>query len=79
MTEAIQTTVLDLLVELAPEFEAGDIDLDEDLRDQLDIDSMDIHQLATRLYETFGVDVPESDRAELTTVRRCVAYIASNR
>lgn len=77
--EQIQPQLLELLVELAPEFEASEIDEDEDLREQLDIDSMDFHQLAVRIYEVFGVDIPEAERVELTTVRRCVDYLVARR
>ncbi len=78
-TEAITQQLLELLVELAPEFETSEIAHDEDLREQLDIDSMDLHQLAARIYEVFGVDIPEAERVELTTVERCVAYIGAHR
>jgi acyl carrier protein len=74
---ALEARVKELLVELAPEFEVDEIASDEDLREQLDIDSMDLHQLATRLYEVYGVDVPEAERAELTTVDRIVGWLAA--
>lgn len=77
-TIVLQGQVLELLVEIAPAFTVDNIDIESDLREQLDIDSMDIHQLASRIYETFGVDVPEAERAELTTVRRCVAYLEAH-
>lgn len=70
--------LLDLLVELAPEFAPEDIAPDEDLREQLDIDSMDLHQLAGRIYEVFGVDIPEQDRADLTTLDRICAYVVAH-
>jgi acyl carrier protein len=77
--DQIQQQLLELLVELAPEYEAGEISIDEDLREELDIDSMDLHQLASRIYEVFGVDIPEAERVELTTVRSCVDYLVAHR
>jgi len=71
----IHKKLLDLLVELAPEFAAEDIDLDEDLRDQLDIDSMDLQQLAGRIDDVFGVDIPEAERVELSTARSLIDYL----
>jgi acyl carrier protein len=75
----IQAKVLDLLVDLAPEFTADEIVPDEDLREQLDIDSMDLHQLSGRLYTEFSIDIPEEDRAGLTTVDTIVAYVVAHR
>jgi acyl carrier protein len=76
VTDPLAQQVLQILTtRIAPEFEIEEIDVDEDLREQLDIDSMDLVQLATALYEVFGIDVPEADRIELTTVTRCVAYL----
>jgi acyl carrier protein len=75
----IHANILDLLVDLAPEFTADEIVPDEDLREQLDIDSMDLHQLSGRVYEVFGVDIPEEDRAGLTTVDSIVAYVVAHR
>jgi acyl carrier protein len=74
--DQVEAKVRELLVDLAPEFEASEIDPDEDLREQLDIDSMDLHQLAGTLYETYGVDIPEADRAGLTTVNTITDYVA---
>ncbi len=74
--DQVEAKVRELLVDLAPEFEASEIDPDEDLREQLDIDSMDLHQLAGTLYETYGVDIPEADRAGLTTVNTITGYVA---
>ncbi|MCB9694227.1 MAG: acyl carrier protein [Alphaproteobacteria bacterium] len=71
----MEARVRELLVDLAPEFEADAIDPDEDLRQQLDIDSMDLHQLATSLFEVYGVDIPESERADLVTLRAIVDWL----
>lgn len=76
--DPIRSRILALLAEIAPEVPSDEVDPDADLRDQLDIDSMDLHHLAGRIFEEFGVDVPEADRAELTTVRRCAAYVQAH-
>ncbi len=73
--DELDAKVRTLLVDLAPEFEAEEIEPDEDLREQLDIDSMDLHQLAGTLYETYQVDIPESERAGLTTLRSIVDWV----
>jgi acyl carrier protein len=48
------------------------------LRDQLDLDSMDALNFVIGLHEGFGVDIPESDYAKLTTLDGIVAYLASH-
>lgn len=75
--EELDAHVRELLVDLAPEFAPDEIDADEDLREQLDIDSMDLHQLAAALYESTGIDIPESERADLVTLRRIVDWVGS--
>lgn len=73
----IRATVLRVLGEVAPEVELGTVDPAEDLRDQLDLDSMDILNLAIGLFQATGVEVPERDYARIVTVDGCVAYLAA--
>ncbi|MCR6493232.1 acyl carrier protein [Cellulomonas sp. P24] len=73
----IRSTVLRVLGEVAPEVELGTVDPAEDLRDQLDLDSMDILNLAIGLFQATGVEVPERDYARIVTVDGCVAYLAA--
>jgi acyl carrier protein len=48
-----------------------------DLRDQLDIDSMDFLNFVIALHERLGVDVPERDYPQLATFDGCVEYLAA--
>lgn len=73
----IRATVLRVLGEVAPEVELGTVDPTEDLRDQLDLDSMDILNLAIGLFQATGVEVPERDYARIVTVDGCVTYLAA--
>ena len=76
MTEAeIRATVLRVLGEVAPEADLGRIDPETSLRDQLDLDSMDVLNVMIALHEALHVDIPETDYPRLATLNAAVAYL----
>ena len=77
--EEIRSTVLRILGEIAPEAEPARIDPDASLRDQLDLDSMDILNIMIALHEALHVDIPEADYPKLSTLNGAVAYVAQRR
>jgi acyl carrier protein len=72
---AIEQKVLAALGRIAPEADLTALDPRIDLRDQLDLDSMDFLNFAIGLHQDFGVDVPEADYGRLRTIADCVAYV----
>ena len=60
---------------IAPEVQRDELVADRPLRDQVDLDSMDWLHVIIGLHQRFGVDIPESDYASLTTLDNIVAYI----
>lgn len=66
-----------LLARIAPDTDPAALDVDADLREELDLDSMDFVNFAALVAERFAVIVPQPDYAELTTLRRARAYLAS--
>ena len=74
-TDALRGTVLAVLGQVAPEADLVTVDPAEDLREQLDLDSMDILNLAIGLFQATGVEVPERDYPRLVTVDGCVEYL----
>lgn len=74
---AIRDTVLRVLGEVAPEVDLSSVDPTEDLRTQLDFDSMDVLNLAIGLYQATGFEVPERDYARIVTVDGCVDYLVA--
>jgi acyl carrier protein len=74
--DEIRTKVVDILGQVVPELEPGELAADAPLRDQLDIDSMDFLNFAIGLHKAFGVEVPEADYRQLATLDGCVAYLA---
>jgi acyl carrier protein len=75
--EEIKALVLRVLGDIAPEAELDQLDPAVDLREQLDLDSMDILNLMIGLHEATGVDIPEADYPQLASLNGCVAYLRS--
>jgi acyl carrier protein len=67
--------VLRALRQVAPEADPATLDPSVDLRDQLDIDSMDFLNFIIGLHEATGVDISERDYPKLGSLDACVAYI----
>jgi len=76
-TRDIRAAILDVLSDVAPEIERDKIDPRVDLREQLDLDSMDFLNFVLGLHKAFGVDIPEADYRKIGTLEGCVAYLAT--
>ena len=72
----IERTVVLALTAIAPEIDAASLKVDVPLRDQVDLDSMDILRFMIELHKACGVDVPEADYAKLASVTGAVDYLA---
>jgi acyl carrier protein len=73
----LRPLVLAALARIAPEADLEALDPGADVREALDLDSMDVLRLATDLHAQLHVEVPESDYARIVTVDGCVAYLAA--
>jgi acyl carrier protein len=79
MSEDIKAVVLDVLGSVAPEADLDALDPEEDLREALDIDSMDALNVVIALHERLGVDIPEADYPKLVTLDGMVGYLRAKR
>ena len=75
--EEIHAAVLAALGDVAPEADLSALAPDAELRDVLDLDSMDFLGLIQHLADATGVEVPEADYAQLATLEGCVDYLAA--
>jgi acyl carrier protein len=75
--DEIRQAVVRMLTEIAPEADLTQIRGDVDLRDQLDIDSMDFLNLAIGINEELQIDIPESEYGRLQTLDDLVGYLAA--
>jgi acyl carrier protein len=65
------------LGDIAPEADLGRLAPGAELREELDLDSMDFLRFVQRVAEATRVEVPEADYAKLATLDGCVAYLAA--
>lgn len=76
MTEDdLRQTIVDEIGNIAPEADAGAVPDDVDLREALDLDSMDIFNLVIALSQRFAIDIPDVDAPRLTTLGGGAAYL----
>ena len=75
--DEIRARVIEVLARIAPELDPAVLAPGENLRDQLDVDSMDFLNFVIGLHQAFGVEVPESDYHKLLTLDDCVSYLAA--
>ncbi len=62
---------------IAPEAANSPLAPGADLRDTLDLNSMDYLNFIIALHERTGADIPELDYPKLLTLEGAVAYLAS--
>lgn len=78
LTEAqIRAAILAGLEQIAPEADLNALGADEPVREVLDIDSFDFLNFLIGLHEQLGVEIPEADYGQLTTIGQMIAYIAA--
>ena len=78
MTEAeVKQVVRDALGNVAPEVDVDAIDPGKDLRDQIDIDSVDFLNFVIGLHKALNIEIPDADVAKLITLNGCVAYLSA--
>ena len=73
----IRAVIKDEIGAIAPEVDFDAIDPAADLREQIDIDSIDFLNLITALHQRLGVDIPEADYPKLFTLESAIAYLAA--
>ena len=66
--------VTDILGAIAPEADLSTVPGDADLREALDLDSMDILNFVAALHERTGHPIPETDYPKLLTLDGLAAY-----
>jgi len=75
--EEIRRQLATILATIAPEVDLGAVRPDLDLREELDIDSMDFLRLVIQVHERLGIDIPEADYARVRSLDGMVGYLAA--
>lgn len=76
--DELRALVLHELGAIAPEADLASLSPEADVREQLDLDSMDVLRFASALHSRLGVDIPESDYVKITSVSGCVDYLQAH-
>ncbi|MGZ4108579.1 MAG: acyl carrier protein [Actinomycetota bacterium] len=74
--DEIRAAVLDAIAEIAPEADVTELDPEKTFALELDLDSMDVLNVAMGIEERTGVEIPERDYARVGTVDALVAYLS---
>ena len=76
MTPAeIREEIVDILEDIAPDEELGDLKDDVSFRDQLELDSMDFLDIVMELRKRYRVQIPEEDYPELASMESTCKYL----
>ena len=76
MTEdQVKQIVLDIIKEIAPDEDTSDLKGAINLREQMDLDSMDFLDIVMELRKQHGIEVPEADYPELASLDSCANYL----
>ena len=71
----IRQIVREALSNVAPEVDLDAIDPAKNLRDQIDIDSVDFLNFVIGLHKELGIEIPDADVPKLGTLNGCVVYL----
>ncbi|MGO9060421.1 MAG: acyl carrier protein [Candidatus Binataceae bacterium] len=73
--DEIKALVLRELGNIAPEIDPNQIDPGVDLREQIDLDSINVLDVMIAVHEATGVDIPEADYPKLLTLNDFATYL----
>lgn len=73
----IRRLILDVIGEIAPEADTSRLRDDEDMREALDLDSIDFTNLVIALHQRTGRDIPEAETHKLHRLGDAIAYLLS--
>lgn len=71
----VRAALAEIIGDVAPEADLDDLEDDTDLRDELDIDSMDFLKLVVEVKKRFGVEIPESDYRKVDSFGAMATYV----
>jgi len=73
----IQKVILEEIDNIAPGSVPTNLDPAADMREAMDLDSMDMLNLLIALHGRLGVDIPEADQGKLITLGGALDYLQS--
>ena len=76
MSQVLEQELRQILATIAPDTDTSALAADADLREELDIDSMDFLNFVIALNKRYGVEIPELDYPKLATLTECASYLS---
>jgi acyl carrier protein len=70
--------VVQVLVRVAPDLRPDDVDIDADLQEDHDLDSMDVLNLVIGVAAASGLEIPDRDAAALRSVGAFADYVVGH-
>ena len=77
--DEIRAVIITELGNIAPDMDVTALKPDADLRETLDIDSMDFLNFISALHQRLGIDIPERDYPKLFTLADATGYIEQHK
>ncbi|MEO1060113.1 MAG: phosphopantetheine-binding protein [Actinomycetota bacterium] len=74
--DTARSILVEVLCDVAPDLDPSDLDDDADLFDDLGLDSMDVLNVATGIYDRTGIEVPEVDYPRLVSIGGGADYLS---
>lgn len=74
--EKVKQIVIDIINEIAPDENTSNLKSEVNLRDQMDLDSMDFLDIVMELRKQHGIEVPEEDYPKLASLDSCADYLS---
>ncbi|MGE5721087.1 MAG: acyl carrier protein [Sphingomonadales bacterium] len=74
--DELRRIILEEIGNIAPEADLAGLGDEDDVREALDLDSMDIFNLVVALSQRLGVDIPDADAGQLVMLGTAVDYLA---
>jgi len=76
MTAAeIKTAILEILADIAPDEDLGNLKEDVPFREQLELDSMDFLDIVMELRKRYRIQIPEEEYPQLASMASTVQYL----
>lgn len=71
----IREEIIDILADIAPDEDLGDLKDEVAFREQLELDSMDFLDIVMELRKRYRVQIPEEDYHHLASMQSTVSYL----
>ena len=71
----IREVIIDILSDIAPDEDLGDLKDDVSFREQLELDSMDFLDIVMELRKRYRIQIPEEEYTQLASMASTVKYL----